>query len=245
MVRSVDLDVAARLPGPFIQQAARVCGDPFVGTAVHHQQRPRALSRDNYVGGARPGADLGRLLAQLGRRGRQEPGERPVQSAGSAAAKVSSAGAAMATTARSRSSAAAARTGSPAAQAMPSHGKPIWVDAWSIRHPAGDRRPRARRAGLCAGHSGQRCPSSRGSGRSRRVPAAVAKRDGNVEVLLQARAAVQEQDRRLGCFTAGQVQHANEPIAGAVEGYADDALVPADAVIGDGWPVSIRRCRGP
>jgi len=51
-----------------------------------------------------------------------------------------------------------------------------------------------------------------------RVPATVTQRRGEVEVLLQAGTAVQQQDGGLWRRTAGEVQGADQPVPAAVEG---------------------------
>src|SRR5258708_33677277 len=76
VVRAVELDVPARLAGALIQLAARGGRDPFVGTAVHDEQRPRRYRRDNVSWP--PSAGLELLQAQLSLRPGAQPGGPPV-----------------------------------------------------------------------------------------------------------------------------------------------------------------------
>jgi hypothetical protein len=59
------------------------------------------------------------------------------------------------------------------------------------------------------------------------VPAVVAESRGEVAVLLDPRAAVQQQRRRLRRAAPGEVQDAEQPVPVAVERHAGDTLMPA------------------
>jgi len=229
------LDVAAWRPGPVPQLAGSFGRDPAVLGAVHDQQRPRRDGRHR-VQRVQPRRGLVPLRGELSGRGREEPGELLLDLV--RAQRQRAAQARRRPVHRDRAHprlGGGGDDGRPAAQAVPHHRDPAGV------HPR-DAGQVAGRRGHVAGDGAQVVPARAAPAAAvveqQRVPAAVPQRDREVEVLLQAGAAVQEQRGGLGLVPAGQVQSADEAVPVAVEGDAGDALV-------FGVPLSSPHCPGP
>jgi hypothetical protein len=235
VVGAVHLHVAARRPGPLRKLAGMLHRHPNVRSPVHHQQRPgrdgrHGLQRVHPL--RRPPCRGGELAG----RGGQEPGELALHLLRAERERATQArGCAVDRDRAQAGVGGGGQDGRPPAQAVAHHGDPPRVDQRAAGQEAG-RRPHVARNGAQVVPA--RAAPAAAVVEEQGVPAAVAQHDRQVEVLLQAWAAVQQQRGGFGLVAAGQVEGADQAVAVAVEGDAGNALM-------FGTPVSSPHCPGP
>src|SRR5258708_15412094 len=245
MVGPVNLHEPTGPPGAGPQPPGVLYWYPRVVAAVHDQQRPRRDRRDD-LQRSRPPADVRALARELLCRHGQEAGHLVVDLIEGEIDGTEVAGCSVDGDGPRPLVGGRREDGGPAAEAVAHDGQPPRVHGRVLArlqvvdrggHVARDRAqvvtPLAAPAAAVMEHQ--------------RVPAAVAQRCREVEVLLQARAAVQQQDRRLRRLAASEVQRTDQPVPAAVEGDTRHALMLTRRRrrLSAPPPVSSRRSPGP